>query len=145
MIIRTEIDGKEIAFNTSLNWMYYYQFLHREDPIDILRSIEKALENNGKPIKDTDGNETGEILDLENKPLDLFGYITGTQMLDVLYCLAANADSEIQKKSALKWYSEFEDFDAIKVFYQVLPDLMKSMVSTKNLTTLSKIAKKVQK
>lgn len=134
MIINLTIDDKEVLFDTSLSWMYWYRAQFGDD---IMKTLKPLLEIVGKPKTEDSENQT----DILNNPLEIFDFLPLQTVLNIAWALAANADEKVLKTPPLKWFHQFERFPLDDVFMVLIPAIVQSMVSEKKFSILSKIVK----
>lgn len=144
-----KIDDKPIEFNTSLAWVYVYKKQFGNDPLSVLlptiKSATKALTNliqaeqMAKKIDRIDQSVTAFEMLTEvdiDEVFDALYEIEATDMLNILWALAANA-KEIAKPET--WLKQFDIFPLDEIASELLPVLIKSVVSTKKLKALTKL------
>lgn len=129
MIINLTIDDKEVLFDTSLSWMYWYRAQFGDDPMKTLKPL---LEIVGKPKSEDSENQ----VDVLNNPLEIFDFLPLNTVLNIAWALAANNDEKILKTPPLKWFHQFERFPLDEVFLTLIPAIIQSMISEKKFSTL---------
>jgi 3-methyladenine DNA glycosylase/8-oxoguanine DNA glycosylase len=135
MIINLTIDDKEVLFDTSLSWMYWYKAQFGEDPMTMIKPLLNVIGK--KPESEDSENQ----VDLLNNPLEIFDFLPLQKVLNIAWSLAANNDEKVLKTPPLKWFHQFERFPLDDVFMVLIPAIVQSMVSEKKFSTLKKLVK----
>ncbi len=131
MLVNLDIDGKEVIFDTSLSWMYWYKMQFHDDPMKTLKPLMEII---GKPRTEDDEKQA----DLFNNPMEIFDYLPLNTVLNITWALAGNADESILKTPPVKWFKSFEHFPLDDVFMVLIPAIIQSMISPKKYSILKK-------
>ena len=120
------IDGKQITFRKSGATMLAYKRQTGREFFSDLSAFIGCIkrDKDGKVITDENGMPEADMtkFDMEH-------------MYNMIHVMAKSADRNVPS-DLLDWLDEFEDFDVIGIFCQLLPMLSKEMqVDEKNLLT----------
>lgn len=129
MIKTIQIGEQSIQFNTSLSWMFKYRAQFGHDPMDVLMPAIKAA----IPLFDID-RQSLTMTDLDMLT-DVVGELDLTEALQLIWAIAANADSSISDPE--RWYGQFESFPLDEVLVTIGPAILQSCISTKKFKALS--------
>ena len=134
MIKSMKIGKREVAFDTSLSWMFVYRMQFGSDPIEVIMPAIKAA----IPLFDREGDDlTAADLDLIT---DILAELNVTEGLQLIWAIARNADKEITDPVA--WYHSFENFPLDEVLTELIPAIVESCISTKKYQALSQAMQK---
>lgn len=129
MIKTIRIGEQDVQFNTSLSWMFKYKAQFGHDPMDVLMPAIKAA----IPLVNLD-RSTLTLTDLDMLT-DVIGEMEMTEALQLVWAIAANADSGISDPE--RWYGSFEYFPLDEILTTIAPAIFQSCISTKKFKALS--------
>ncbi len=152
------IGNKEVEFNSSLAWVFIYKAQFGKDPLAVLIPMIKAatkamisLNEAEKSAKEKYGNSKNskgigfEMLtdvDIDDSFEPLYE-IEATEILSIIWALAANADKNIDEPD--KWLDRFETFPLDEIGKELLPMIAQSVMSTKKFKALNALAGPMKK
>lgn len=156
---KIKIGNKEVEFNTSLAWVFIYKAQFGQDPLAVLlpmiKAATKAMVNlneaekaakakkaeAGKTAKEKTGNNDNTLsfemltdMDID-EAFDPLYEIEATEILSIIWALAANADENIEEPE--KWLDSFDRFPLDEIGKELLPMIAQAVMSTKKYKALS--------
>jgi hypothetical protein len=144
MIKTIDIDDKPVKFDTSLAWMILYKAQFGDDPLSIIMpALQEAI-----PLVfvATSKDNKIDLNDLTESDIegiaDIFGTLEATQVLNIIWALAKNADNKIEEP--MDWLHEFEYFPIDEIITQLVPALAETCISKKKYKALAQKIKKTR-
>ena len=129
-MIKVEIDGKEVKFNSNALFILKYKQVFKKDVLKVVFPIFKAFVPLAKSV---------EIIDVDNLTLKDLGIILpellenaeDVEILDlyqILYAMALSADKSIGDFE--EWLGSFDEFPIFDIVAEVFPELLQSLSSS---------------
>lgn len=129
-MIKVEIDGKEVKFNSNALFILKYKQIFKVDVLKVVFPIFKALIPLIKTIENLDIDKL-DIKDLALILPELLDNAEEIEILDlykILYAMALAADKEIGDFE--EWLGSFDEFPIFDIVGQVFPELLDSLSSS---------------
>lgn len=129
-MIKVEIDGKEVKFNSNALFILKYKQIFKVDVLKVVFPIFKAL----IPLIKTTENLDIDKLDIKDLALilpELLDNAEEIEILDlykILYAMALSANKEIGDFE--EWLGSFDEFPIFDIVGQVFPELLDSLSSS---------------
>lgn len=122
------IDGKDVKFKTTFTMFYIYKNTFGKDLIQTLIPGLQALAPSASELIEGSGNVTTDTL---IDGLGAFNYFEITDLVNILWASAKSANREIPDVE--EWVDGFETFPIIDVVKELIPILIPSLFTSKNL------------
>lgn len=136
MIKTLQFGEKQVSFSTSFAWCFIYKAQFHKDPAQVLIPVTKQVTSmqtqQEKPKKKSKAQEAEDNADYAYNLYELLGFV---EIADIAWSMARLLDENIPEP--IVWVASFgDDFDAMQIMLELIPEAIESCFSTKKSMVL---------